>query len=189
MQATEPKTPLILPFLRPFYDHTAGPLAYLGLRVVVGGLLVLEGWPKIMAPFGMAGFVEGIGLHPGWFWSAVLAVMQFAGGILILIGFLTRPAALANAIVLAVTLWFHATHPYGTVFLSPEGLDALAVNQPLFSADGLRNLGTDGGSGFLHQVQFKAEGFSALWSMAAFFLAAFGAGPLSVDRSLLHREF
>lgn len=189
MQASDPKTKLILPFMRPFYDQIAGPLAYLGLRVVVGVLLILEGWPKIMAPFGMAGFVEGIGLHPGWFWSAVLAVLQFAGGILILIGFLTRPAALANAVMLLVTLWFHATHPYGAVFLSPEGLDALAANQTLFSADGLRNLAADGGAAFLHQVQFKAEGFSALWSMAAFFLAAFGAGPLSVDRSLQHKEF
>lgn len=186
---SDSKTPLILPFMGPFYDRIAQPLAHLGLRVIVGVLLIIEGWPKILAPFGMAGFVEGIGFHPGWLWSAVLAVMQFVGGLLILTGFLTRPAALANGLMLAVTYWFHLTHPYGQAFLSPEGVAALAENQALFSADGLRNLAADGGSMFLHQVQFKAEGLSALWTVAALFLAAFGAGPLSVDRTLLKKEF
>lgn len=183
------KTPLILPFMGPFYDRVAEPLALLGLRLAVGALLVIEGWPKITAPFAMAGFVENIGLHPGWFWSAVLAAMQFLGGLLILAGFLTRPAALANGAMLAVTLWFHMSHPYGEAILTPEGMAALAESGAMFTADGLRNLGADGGAAFLHQVQFKAEGFSALWTVAAFFLAAFGAGPLSVDRAILKREF
>ncbi|WP_134725681.1 DoxX family protein [Paracoccus luteus] len=186
---TQRRTPLILPFLGPFYDWIARPLAYVALRVVVGGMLVIEGWPKITAPFAMAGFTEGIGLYPGWLWSAALAVLQFAGGLMILAGFLTRPVALASAVMLAVTLWFHVTHPYGAAILSPEGVTALGGNAALFTADGLRNLGADGGAGFLHQVQFKAEGFSALWTVAALLLAAFGAGPLSVDRTLLKREF
>lgn len=40
------KTELILPFMGPFYDRVAQPLAYLGLRLAVGGLLVIEGWPR-----------------------------------------------------------------------------------------------------------------------------------------------
>ncbi|TRW98676.1 DoxX family protein [Paracoccus sp. M683] len=183
-------TPLILPFMGPFYDRLAKPLAFVGLRLVVGWLLILEGWPKILAPFAMAGFTEGLGLYPGWLWSAVLAVMQFAGGVLILTGFLTRPAALANGIMLAVTYWFHLTHPYGDLALTQEGIAAAqAAGQALFTEDGLRNLAADGGATFLHQVQFKAEGLSALWTVAALFLAAFGAGPLSVDRTILKREF
>ncbi|MBE2276177.1 MAG: DoxX family protein [Rhodobacteraceae bacterium] len=184
------KTRLILPFMGPFYETVAKPLAHLGLRVLVGGMLILEGWPKITAPFAMAGFTENLGMHPGWLWSAVLAVLQFGGGVLILAGFLTRPVALANAVMLAVTYWFHATHPYGTVLLTPEGLAAAqAAGQTLLTEDGLRNLAADGGAVFLHQVQFKAEGFSALWTVAALFLAAYGAGPLSVDRTILKREF
>jgi putative oxidoreductase len=179
---------LILPVMGPFYRSVAEPLAHLGLRVLVGGLLVIEGWPKILAPFAMSGFTESIGMYPGWLWSAVLAVMQF-GGILILAGFLTRPVALANAVMLAVTLWFHATHPYGAAILSPDGMAALTANADLFTEDGLRNLAADGGALFLHQVQFKAEGLSALWTVAALFLAAWGAGPLSVDRTILKREF
>lgn len=183
-------TALILPFMGSFYDRIAKPLAFVGLRIVVGLLLIVEGWPKIQDPFGMAGFTEGLGLYPGWLWSAVLAALQFAGGILILAGFLTRPAALANGLMLAVTYWFHVTHPYGDVALTSEGIAAVqAAGQSLLTEDGLRNLAADGGAVFLHQVQFKAEGLSAIWTVATLFLAAFGAGPLSVDRSLLKREF
>lgn len=163
-------------------------MAHIVLRLLIGGMLVIEGWPKITAPFAMAGFTESIGMYPGWFWSVVLAVMQFAGGLLIVAGFLTRPAALANGLMLAVTYWFHATHPYGAAILTPEGIAALTDNAVLFTDDGRRNLGTDGGASFLHLLQFKAEGFSALWTVAALFLAAWGAGPLSVDRTILKRE-
>jgi putative oxidoreductase len=97
---------------------------------------------------------------------------------------------LANAIMLAITFWFHWAHPYGLLALTPEGMAAAqAAGQTLFTADGVRNLGADGGAMFLYQVQSKAEGYSALWTIAALFLAAFGAGPLSVDRTILKREF
>ncbi|HQU67666.1 MAG TPA: DoxX family protein [Albidovulum sp.] len=181
---------LILPVMAPFYDRVARPMAHLGLRLMVGGLLVFEGWPKILAPFSMAIFTEDMGLYPGWLWSAILAVMQFVGGVLILLGFLTRPAALANGVMLAVTYWFHLAHPYGDVFLTADGLGAArAAGQNLFTEDGMRQLAGDGGAVFLEQVQFKAEGLSALWTVAAFWLAAFGAGNFSVDRTLLKREF
>lgn len=184
------QTRLIIPGMGGFYDRFAQPLAHLGLRVAVGLLLIIEGWPKIIAPYSMAGFTEGIGLYPGWFWSLVLAVLQFVGGVLILVGFLTRPAALANAFMLAVTLWFHVTHPYGDIALTPEGIAAAqAAGQTFLTEAGLRNLASDGGATFLQQVQFKAEGLSALWTVAALFIAAFGAGPLSVDRNLWKREF
>ncbi|MBN8629274.1 MAG: DoxX family protein [Rhodobacterales bacterium] len=184
------KTPLILPFMGPFYDRVAAPLSHLGLRVLVGAMLIIEGWPKIQAPFAMAGFTESLGMYPGWFWSLVLAVLQFVGGVMILAGFLTRPMALANGVMLAVTFWFHWAFPYGDLALTPEGIAAAqAAGQTLFTEDGLRNLASDGGAVFLHQVQFKAEGLSALWTVAALFLAAWGAGPLSVDRSILNREF
>ena len=189
MQDNTSRTPLFLPFMAGFYDSFAKPLAHLGLRLTVGALLIVEGWPKALAPFAMAGFTENLGLYPGWLWSAVLAALQFVGGVLIVLGFLTRPAALANGVMLAVTYWFHLSHPYGAAILSPEGMAQLAQQASLFTEDGLRNLAADGGAVFLHQVQFKAEGLSAMWTVATLFLAAWGAGPLSVDRSLLKREF
>lgn len=185
-----PETRYIIPAMGGFYDRIAQPLAHLGLRIFVGGMLMIEGWPKIQAPFAMAGFTESIGMYPGWVWSVLLAVMQFVGGAMILAGLLTRPVALANAGMLAITFWFHWTHPYGKAALTPEGMAAAqAAGQTLFTEAGVRNLGPDGGAMFLHQVQFKAEGLSALWTVASLFLAAFGAGPLSMDRTILKREF
>lgn len=183
-------TRLILPFMGQFYETVAQPLAQLGMRVMVGALLMIEGWPKIQEPFAMAGFTESLGMYPGWLWSAILAIMQFVGGAMIVIGLLTRPAALANAVMLAITFWFHWTHPYGDLALTQEGMAAAqAAAQTLFTEDGVRNLALDGGALFLHQVQLKAEGLSALWTIATLYFAAFGAGPASIDRNILSKEF
>lgn len=179
-----------VPLLAGFYEHVAQPVVWLILRVVVGGALVIEGWPKILEPFGQIGFVEGIGFHPGWLWSPLLAVLQVFGGLAIAIGLFTRPAALANAVMLAVTLWFHASHPYGDAFLTPAGIDALKAggDVTLFTADGVRRL-ADGGGRFLEQVQHKAEFLSAIWTVSVLLFAGYGGGPLSVDRTLLKKEF
>jgi len=77
------------------------------LRVVAGLALVTHGWGKITNPFGAAGMVEGLGFYPGEFWSLMLAVTEFFGGILIAIGVLTRPASIAAMFVLLVTVYFH----------------------------------------------------------------------------------
>lgn len=192
MRTNDDEPRLILPVMGGFYRSFAEPAALLGLRVLTGVLLVIEGWPKIMAPFAMSGFTEALGLYPGWLWSAMLAGLQFFGGIALILGLLTRPVALASAVMLAVTLWFHLTHPYGEALLTPEGIAAITgPAAALFSPEAsspLLNLPADGGAGFLHQVQFKAEGFSALWTMAALFFAARGAGPIALDR-LIGRVF
>ena len=77
------------------------------LRVVAGLALVTHGWGKITNPFGAAGMVESLGFYPGEFWSLMLAVTEFFGGILIAIGVLTRPASIAAMFVLLVTVYFH----------------------------------------------------------------------------------
>lgn len=180
---------LYIPQLSGFYRSFAQPAAWVILRLLVGGALALEGWPKILAPLAQTGFVESIGFYPGWFWSTLLAVMQFFGGIAIAIGLFTRPIALANAVMLAITLWFHVANPYGDAFLTQAGIDALAAGgDGLFTNGGMRRL-ADGGAAFLTQVQHKAEFLSAIWAVAVLFFAGHGGGPLSVDRTLLKREF
>ncbi|KRA00130.1 DoxX family protein [Mesorhizobium sp. Root157] len=77
------------------------------LRVAAGAVLVVHGASKIADPFGAAGMVEGLGFYPGALWSLLLSCTEFFGGIFIMIGFLTRPAAFAGLIVLLVTVWFH----------------------------------------------------------------------------------
>ena len=174
---------LIIPALGPFYETIAQPLAFVALRVAVGLMLAVEGWPKITAPLAQVGFVEGIGFHPGWLWSPVLAGLQFFGGILIAVGLFTRAAALANGVMLAITWWFHVSHPYGEIFLTPAGVEALKAVGDLFTPTAVARL-ADGGKAFLETVQEKVELASLFWTGATFLFAAFGGGWLSVDRYL-----
>ncbi len=182
------KSLMIQPFMGRLYDGLAQPLAWVGFRALIGLGLVYESVAKVEAPFAQAGFVESIGFHPGWFWSPFLAYLQFVGGIAIAIGLLTRPFALANAVMLAITLWFHVAHPYGDAFLTSSGMDFLKSGpRNVFTPEAL-SLFKDAGAPFLEQVQEKAELLSLLWTGGAAFFAAFGGGPWSVDRLLIKRE-
>jgi putative oxidoreductase len=100
------ETRLIVPSLAGLYAGLHD-FAETLLRVAAGVALVTHGLGKIGDPFGSAGMVESLGFYPGAFWSLMLSLTEFVGGILITIGLLTRPAALAATIVLLVTVWFH----------------------------------------------------------------------------------
>ncbi len=180
---------LIIPFMSGFYDRFAEPFAWAAMRIAVGGMLVVEGWVKISHPLAQVGFVENIGFHPGWLWSPLLAGLQFFGGFLIAIGLFTRPLALANTIMLAITLWYHFAFPYGSEFLTPAGIEALkSGTTEYFTPAALARL-KDGGEAFLETVQTKAELASLFWMGGTGLFAAFGGGAFSVDRTLLQKEF
>jgi len=183
-------TPLFLRWMRGFYTNFAEPFGWTVFRFIIGGLLMVEGWAKITAPMAQVGFFDNVlGLHPGWFFSPLLALMQFVGGFMIVVGLYTRPIALANAVMLAVTVWFHVVNPYGDAFLTAEGIAFLKENSQYLTAEGQRRLLADGGAAFLHQVQRKAEFNSIFWTAGAALIAAFGAGRFSVDRMMIKREF
>ena len=97
---------LVVPGLAPLYSGLSG-LACVLMRIAAGVTLAVHGWPKIQAPFKYAGMVESLGFVPGVLWSPLLAGTEFIGGILLAIGLLTRPAAVAATIVLLVTVYFH----------------------------------------------------------------------------------
>ncbi|GAA4533623.1 DoxX family protein [Chelativorans composti] len=186
---SSPRERLILPFMAPFYHCFAQPVGWAIFRVIIGGLLMVEGWPKITAPFAQVGFVENVlGWPAGWFFSPLLAVMQFVGGAMMALGLLTRPIALANAVMLAITIWFHVTRPYGDAFLTPEGIEFLKANLEYLTPQGQARLLADGGYAFLHQVQSKAVFNSTFWAAGAALIAAFGGGKYSLDR-LIGKEF
>jgi len=182
---------LYLPFLSGFYNGFAQPVGWLAFRLIIGGMLTIEGWAKIQNPMGLVGFVDGLGIGPGWFFSPLIAVTNFAGGLLIMLGLFTRPAALANAVMLLVTYWFHVTHPYGDAFVTRAGIEYLTANPDLLTPAGQRFLMTDGGARFLNGptgVQWKANYNSLFWTAGAAIIAALGGGALSVDRRMA-REF
>ncbi|SMC74200.1 DoxX family protein [Sporomusa malonica] len=88
-------------------------LGILLLRVGIGLMFVFHGWPKIFGgtetwvKLGMAMKFLGVGFAPA-FWGFMSAATEFFGGILIAVGFLTRPVAmmLAFNMVVAVVLKF-----------------------------------------------------------------------------------
>ncbi|AEQ50470.1 DoxX family protein [Pelagibacterium halotolerans] len=104
ISSAEPR--LIVPPLSRIYA-LGRPLAETAMRVFAGIALIVHGWPKIQNPMGMAGMLEGLGFGPGAFWSPLLAATEFFGGILLVLGLLTRPAAFATMIVLLTTVYAH----------------------------------------------------------------------------------
>jgi putative oxidoreductase len=89
---------LFFPGLQKFYEH-AIPLSWLVIRVATGWLLIVHGWGKVTR--GTAPYVKGfmdLGFDPAlpWIWAALL--IEFVGGIAIVIGLFTRFFAAAAAI-------------------------------------------------------------------------------------------
>ena len=98
--------PLVIPALETLYTWLT-PLAFTWLRVMCGLALIVHGWPKITTPLGAVDMVAGIGFQPAAFWSVALAVTEFGGGLLLVLGLLTRLAAAGVTIILLVTVYFH----------------------------------------------------------------------------------
>jgi len=80
------------------------PLALLVMRLALGVIMVVHGYHKVFGGLHHhAEFVAGLGL-PAWL-GYVSAFTEFFGGLLILVGFFTRPAAFTVCINLAVAIW------------------------------------------------------------------------------------
>jgi putative oxidoreductase len=103
---TEPKP--IIPFtksittaLTPYTD----PL----LRIVTGALLMPHGYGKLFGG-GLEGtgqFFESVGLTPGYELALLVGIVEFFGGLFLVLGLLTRPVAIAVAIFLGQAVLFH----------------------------------------------------------------------------------
>jgi putative oxidoreductase len=80
------------------------PLALLVMRLVLGAIMVAHGYHKVFSGLHhFAQTVGGLGL-PAWL-GYVSAFTEFLGGLLLLAGFFTRPAALAVCADLVVAIW------------------------------------------------------------------------------------
>ncbi|QYJ76725.1 DoxX family protein [Shewanella sp. FJAT-52076] len=90
--------------------QTQDSIAPLALRVPAGIIFMAHGAQKLFGWFGGYG-IEGtgqwmasIGLEPGWLMAAMAGGAEFFGGLAILLGLLTRPAALVLAVTMVVAI-------------------------------------------------------------------------------------
>ncbi|MCB9948404.1 MAG: DoxX family protein, partial [Rhodospirillaceae bacterium] len=136
---------LFIPALSGLYAGLA-PLAAAAPRVAAGLLLMPHGAQKLFGAFGGYGldgtgqFMASIGLEPGWLFALAAGLVEFVGGALLALGLLTRPAAVAVAVLLGVTITVH--WPNG-LFWTDMGFE-----YPLFWAVVALSYAVRGGGGY-----------------------------------------
>ena len=111
---TAPPLSPLTPSARQGNWQFANSLALLILRLMVGWIFINAGAGKLFGAFGGPGmsnwtaFMQGAGLpiFPPAVWAWISAVGEFSGGLLILLGLLTRLAAIDTIVVMlfAITL-------------------------------------------------------------------------------------
>lgn len=90
-------------------SSTAG-FSTLALRIPIGIIFMAHGSQKLFSWFGGYGlegtgqFFESIGLAPGVAMAFLAGSAEFFGGLFILLGLLTRPAALALAFTMVIAI-------------------------------------------------------------------------------------
>ena len=93
------------------------PLALLVMRLTLGAIMFAHGYQKFSHGVQhFAGAVGGMGI-PAWL-GYVSAGTELLGGLLIFVGFFTRPAALAVCINLCVAIW--KVHLHNGLMGSPD---------------------------------------------------------------------
>lgn len=115
------------------------------VRLALGAVMVAHGAQKVLGSFGGPGFntyVSGttpIGfMKPAWLWLAAAAFSEFVGGILVIIGFLTRVGSFFIACTMLTAIV--GVHWTGGFFASNRGyeypLSLLAMAIALLIAGG-----------------------------------------------------
>ena len=104
-------TRLYVPALGPIYEKL-DPFVLPILRIGMGLILIPHGAQKLFGWFGGMGFerfvqlFSNLGYKPGALWVTLVALTEFVGGILLVLGLFTRFAALALVIFMTVAVHF-----------------------------------------------------------------------------------
>ena len=87
------------------YLYLYQDIGLLVLRLALGSAFIVHGYPKLFKMFGgFAGWLDSIGIRPGKFWALVVGVVEFFGGIAIILGLFTQIAAALIAIDMLVAM-------------------------------------------------------------------------------------
>ena len=126
------------------------PFGLLALRLTLGVIFLYHGYPKLahLGSGGQSLFIEH-GL-PGYF-LYIAGVLEVFGGLMLMLGLFTRPAALLLAVEMAVAIWkVHSLKGYLAVpeyqfplalaaacfALATVGAGAFSLDKPLFEKGG-----------------------------------------------------
>ena len=104
-----------------------GGFAALVLRVPVGLILAAHGAQKLFGWFGGYGlegtgqWLASIGLEPGYLMALLAGGAEFFGGLALVLGLLTRPAAMVAAFTMLVAIF--AVHIGNGLFMANNGYE------------------------------------------------------------------
>ncbi|WP_448211316.1 DoxX family protein [Colwellia sp. MEBiC06753] len=102
-------------------------LASLPLRLAAGVIFAAHGSQKLFAWFGGYGldgtgqWMESIGLAPGFLMALLAGSAEFFGGLLLIVGLLTRPTALVLAFTMLIAIF--SVHFDNGLFMSNNGYE------------------------------------------------------------------
>lgn len=112
--------------------HSTAGVSTLALRVPVGIIFMAHGAQKLFGWFGGYGlegtgqWMASMGMEPGVLMAFMAGSAEFFGGLFILLGLLTRPAAVALAFTMVVAI--ASVHLSNGLFMSNHGYEyALAL--------------------------------------------------------------
>ena len=113
-------------FAKALFHSNAG-FAALVLRVPVGLVLAAHGAQKLFGWFGGYGlegtgqWLASIGLEPGYLMALLAGSAEFFGGLALVLGLLTRPAAVVAAFTMLVAIF--SVHIGNGLFMANNGYE------------------------------------------------------------------
>jgi putative oxidoreductase len=134
------------------------------LRLALGVIFIAHGSQKVLGAFGgkgLSAWMNGsapLGLKPAWLWLAAAARSELIGGILVLLGLLTRVGAFLIACVMVVAI----LGVHWGAFFNPAGMEyplaLLAISLALMvSGGGLLSLDLGLASGGGSRRKYKSR--------------------------------
>jgi len=127
-----------------FITKTEESITTMPLRLIAGVIFAAHGAQKLFAWFGGYGldgtgqWMESIGLSPGYLMALMAGSAEFFGGLLLIVGFLTRPTSFVLGITMIVAIL--SVHIGNGLFMSNNGyefgLSLIAITLALFIQGG-----------------------------------------------------
>lgn len=106
---------------------SAPSFAHLALRIPIGIILIAHGSQKLFGWFGGYGlegtgqWMTSIGLTPSYLMALMAGSSEFFGGLLLLLGLLTRPTALVLSFTMVIAIF--SVHIGNGLFLANNGYE------------------------------------------------------------------